>query len=143
MTRRGLTKTRRRGKSDLIKLASKGYWDSLTVKDGFHIEFEQVLPFAWKDDMKAQSKASLKPIIKTHLENVHSIADKKVKNTISDVDISHLDHDSILALFVKVDSSPNLKRKKENNRRCHDATAALITLGGTEISETYKNMGPK
>jgi len=127
-------------KADLYKLASKGYWDRLLVKDGFHNEFEQVLPFGWNASFKTQTKAKLKPIIKAHLDIVYSIAKTK-ENTISTVDVSHLDHDNILELFVQVDSSPYLKRKKERERKRHEATASLMKLGGTNIAEKYKGMG--
>jgi len=131
-------------KADLDKLGSKGYWDRLTVhEDGFHEEFKQVLPYALKDTMAGQTKTSLLPIIKDHLDLVFSIANKEQPNTISNTDVSHLAHDNTLELFVDIDSSPYLKLKKEKRMQRHKATAVLMKLGGPSIAEKYKDMGPK
>jgi len=130
-------------RSNIERLSSKGYWERLCVKDGFHNELKLVLPNCWNDGMKVQSKRSILPKVRQHLDLVHSIAKKKSDNTVSNVDVSHLDFHNTLELFVRVDSSPMLKLKQENERKRVVATDALMKLGGTDIAQKYKDMGPK
>ena len=78
------------------------------MKDHFHDVMREVLPYLWTEEMAGATKTSLKKKIAKHLEMVHAIADRKQENTITDDDLTGLQHHEILQRFVKFENTTHL-----------------------------------
>jgi hypothetical protein len=124
---------------DLERLASKKFWKELKVKDGFKDILKVVLPNFWKDSMAEEKvkKTKLMLEIGTHLQLVNDVANKRVHNSLSEVDISTMTRSDILSLFVKQDATTCLSDGRAETKMRHKLTAALISSGGTEINQRY------
>ena len=120
-------KTRR---NDLDTLSSRGFWQSLPVKEGFQDMIKNVLPglVLWEESMQRSTKKNAMAQIIAYLRDVLEIADKKKSNNLSDVDVSRLNRWDVLAIFVRHDKTEFLSRKRAvANKRAASTKAVLAT----------------
>ena len=125
-----LTQEQQLRQQDLEAIAKKSFWDNIKVADGFQAEIEVVLPGFWQPLFMGKSKKYLKPLVHIYLAKVVAIAEKKVENSLSAVDIANWDKWDILELFIEYKKSSVCARQRETSKKNVLATSKVMNVFG-------------
>ena len=124
---------------DLQRLGTVTLWNSLTLVAGFKRVMKDTLPYLWNDTMDAGmvTKKELMTLIRDHLKLLHEIAHKKTENTLSSVDVSRLQPEAVLELFIKVDNTNYFSNEHNKVQARKQRTVTVLASCGTVPSEKY------
>lgn len=140
---------------DLDRLTTQAFWKDINVDDGFHDHIKIGLPGLWNDDSmsayrdewekhRKPNKTKIMALVTKYIATVKEMADMpgEVENTLSDDDISDMNRNDLLELFLMVDDVSNLTEVQKHTKAYETAARAYMGTAGNDIADVYLRLGP-